>query len=79
MDYKEFGKMKSEQDNLFPIGTDPQEAIDILGASLCENYRCSYLTSYPVSVSQMNTEIVCDILYRLRRKTFLEKLCDLIR
>ena len=70
-------KIKWNKDNMFPDETDSQEAIDILADYITEYNGWSYLVEYPANSGQVNTEIVEHILYKLRKKTFLERLKDL--
>lgn len=77
MDYKKFAESKFNKNNLFPNGTDSQEAMDVLADYLMEYHDWPYLVEYPASTLQMNTEVTLHILYLLRKKTFSEKLRDL--
>ena len=77
MDYKKFAKSKWNRDNLFPDGTEGQEAMDILADYLMEYHDWPYLVEYPASTTQINTEVVENILFLLRKKTFCEKLKEL--
>lgn len=77
IDYKTFAKMKWNKNNMFPDETAGQEAMDILAKYIMEQDNISYLVSYSANAGEVNTEVVRDILYRLRKKTFLEKLIDL--
>ena len=75
MNHREFCQLKDDGDNLFPKGTDPQEAVNILCHYLLGD---DYLVSDPVSVSQVNTAIVNDIMLsipsaRYRRLPFWKK------
>lgn len=78
MDYNEFVKLKSDKNNIFPKGTEPQEAIDILADLVCKLNNCSYIANYPANNKQINTEVVCEILYRLRKRTFWNKIKDIL-
>lgn len=77
IDYKTFTKMKWNKNNMFPDETEGQEAMNILAKYIMEQDNMSYLVNYPANTGEVNTEVVKDILYRLRKKTFLEKLIDL--
>ena len=78
MNYKEFAKLKWERNNLFPKGTSGQEAMDILADYLMEYYDYPYFVTYPSPSTQVNTEVVECILYLLRKKTFWEKVKELL-
>ena len=78
MNYKEFAKLKWDNYNLFPKGTSGQEAMDILANYLMEYYDYPYFVTYPSPSTQVNTEVVECILYLLRKKTFWEKVKELL-
>ena len=78
MNYKEFAKLKWDNHNLFPKGTSGQEAMDVLADYLMEYHNLPYLVEYPAHTTQINTEVVENILYLLRKKTFWEKVKELL-
>ena len=78
MNYKEFAKLKWDKYNLFPKGTSGQEAMDILADYLMEYNDWPYLVEYSAHTTQVNTEVVENILYLLRKKTFWEKVKELL-
>jgi hypothetical protein len=77
MNYKEFNNLKWHKDNMFPDGTSGQEAMNILACYIMEYNDWPYLVEYPASAEQVNTEVLEYILYKLRKRTFWEKLKDL--
>ena len=78
MNYKEFAKLKWDNHNLFPNGTTSQEAMDILADYIMECNDWSYLVEYSACTGQVNTEVVGYTLYALRKKTFWEKVGELL-
>lgn len=70
IDYKTFTKMKWNKNNMFSDGTDGQEVMGILAKYIMGQDNMSYLVNYPANTGEVNTEVVKDILYRLRKNIF---------
>lgn len=70
IDYKTFTKMKWNKNNMFSDETEGQEAMGILAKYIMEQDNMSYLVNYPANTGEVNTEVVKDILYRLRKNIF---------
>lgn len=70
MDHKEFAKTLFDYpDEIFPKGTDPQTAVDILAEHFlgAENLL---ITGYSATKAQWNSEVVHEILKRYPSGSF---------